>query len=334
MRTTIMAVLSSFVAACAPLGNPGGGGYDDGPDGGVDGGAVGGPCDDLVTKTMALNITGSAGFTGLPTTCWRLNGKLTLSGPAVTSVAKLGDLRGVTDLEIADTDLTSFDSKTQIDVSGDLYIHDNDKLTDIANVVPKPVIDSIRVEYNAALTGLGGVASAQTVSAQTSITNNAKLAVANLGSAQRLEGGLAVRDNLALTSLDIKSLQSAGSISIANNGALRTITASSSLTNIHGTLTVDNNDALVSLGSLGTSVQIDVGVLITNNGALTDVGGIDHADQILGGVQITGNTALSPSRAHDVGCCVPTGAFQTSNNKPNTQCDGNHWCLNTQDCYR
>ena len=85
MRTSLGALLcASLATACAPIGEHAG--SLDGPDAGIDG-AVSAACDQLETKTMDITISGSAGFTNLPAGCWKLNGKLTLTCPAVTSLA-------------------------------------------------------------------------------------------------------------------------------------------------------------------------------------------------------------------------------------------------------
>lgn len=331
MRTTMLVLVCSF-AGCAPVGNTGGG-DSDGPDAGVDGNAASAPCTDIEVVTKDLSIASAAGFTNLPNTCWKLDGKLTLSGDGITSVAKLGDLRGVTDLELNDTALTTFDSKATIEVSGELWLRYNDKLTDIGKLTPKATVEAITVEHNLVLTNLGGIAKATIVAGATTILDNPKLTAINLGAAQRLEGGLTVRDNGAATALDLKTLQSAGAISIANNAALSSIAASALLSNIHGTLTIDNNDALVSLGSFGSAVTIDTNVVVTGNARLTDIGQLARANRVFGIVQISSNTVLDPTRAHDVGCCVATAGFTASNNK-STQCTGDHWCLDSYACYR
>ena len=174
-------------------------------------------------------------------------------------LAKLGDLRGVTDLEINDTDLTRLDTKSQIDVTGDIYIHHNDQLTEIANIYPKSTVETLRIEYNAALTGLGNVSRATVVSGATSIISNAKLAAADLSSAQRLEGGLVIQDNAALTSINLSSLQSVGNLTIARNALLTTVGTMSAMTNVHGTFTVDGNGSLATLGTLGNAILVDLG---------------------------------------------------------------------------
>lgn len=334
MRTTTMALLCSLAACAGPVGGYGDSDRDlDGPDAGIDGGAAARPCTEIETKTMDINIASDAGFTNLPNTCWKLNGTLTVSGPGVKSLAKLGDLRSVTDLEINNTELTAIDSMSNIEVSGDIWIRYNEKLTDIAKIIPRGTVQAITVEHNAALTSLGGLAQATIVAGQTTILDNAKLTTINLGSATRLEGGLAVRDNSVATALDLKSLQSVGSITIANNNALSSVTASSLLSNIHGTLTIDNNDALKTLGQLGNSTTIDANLIITGNAQLADVGQLARANRVFGGIQITSNSALPATRAYDVGCCVMSSTGFAASSNQGTSCAGDHWCLAQRDCY-
>lgn len=322
MRTKLIALAMLLGACVAPISDRT---HDDfGPDAGVDGGATG--CDNFKTVTMNLTVSGSASFNNLPTTCWKLNGKLTITGPAVASVAKLGDLREVSDLEIYDSDLTRFDSKGPIEVSGDIYIHNNDKLTDLTNVVAKTQVNSIRVEYNPVLPSIGGVGRAAIVAGATTIQDNVKLGTLDLGSAQRLEGGLTISDNTVLTTIQLTALQSVGSISIARNPALTNLSNMSAMTNIHGAFTLDNNNALVTLGTFGTSITVDTNITISNNAKLADTGAILHATRIFGTVSINYNAALDVTKAHDIGCCVPTGAFGATGNKT-TQCAGNHYCL-------
>lgn len=333
MRTTMMALLCSL-AACAPVGGGGSNYSGDGPDAGTDAGTVNGPCNDIEELDADLSIAGASGFANLPGTCWKLNGKLTISGPAVTSLAKLGDLRSVTDLELNNTDLTTFDSKANVEVTGELWIRYNEKLTDLGKVIPKGTVQAITIEHNPELTSIGGAAKATIVAGVTTIVNNTKLTTINLGAAQRLEGGLVVRDNPVATSLDIHTLQSAGSVAIANNAALTTINVTTLLANIHGALTIDNNDSLITLGSFGNALIVDTNVLVTGNAKLADIGQLGRAKHVFGIVQISSNAALDPTRANDIACCVPTSGYTSLGNKA-ANCTGTHWCLDTQnDCLR
>jgi hypothetical protein len=336
MRTTIQVLLCSLLAtACAPIGERGG--NNDGPDAGTsDGGSASTACDNYEQRTLDLTISGDSGFTGLPTKCWKLSGKLTLSGPAVTSLAKLGDLREVTDLVIDGTGLTKLDTKSAIQVSGDIAIKNNNSLTEIANITVAPIVMSITVEYNAALTGLGGLAKTAIVTGATTIRNNGKLATIELGSVTRLEGGATISDNAELKSLNLKALQSIGNFVIRNNAALTTLGSMSALEFIHGALTIDNNDALVTLDNTmmsGTTmadrkVWVDTTVTVTNNGALTEIGAIAHFKYVVGTVTISNNSNLTFCEVREVDCCSDTDAVLQSGNKTSScGTSGYSWCI-------
>jgi hypothetical protein len=327
MRTTtalatLAALITGLGACVAPISDRT---HDDfGADAGVTSTQTG--CDNYKIVTMDLTVSGAASFNNLPTTCWKLSGKLTVTGPAVTSLAKLGDLREVSDLEVDESALTKFDSKGPIDVSHDIYIHNNSSLTDLTNVVAKTQVNSVRVEYNPVLTNFGGVGRASVVAGATTIQDNVKLTTIDLSSAQRLEGGVTITDNTVLTTIQLTALQSVGGVTISRNPALTNLSNMSAMTNIHGAFTLDNNNALVTLGTFGTSITVDTNISITNNAKLADTGAILHATRVFGTVAINYNAALDVTKAHDIGCCVPTGAFGATGNKT-TQCAGNHYCL-------
>jgi hypothetical protein len=329
MRTPLLLALT--LSACvSPIGERE---HEDfGADAGVGRGSATG-CDDLQIVTMNLTVSGTSAFTGLPTSCWKLNGKLVVTGPAVTSLAKLGDLREVTDLELDDSELTKLDMSHPLDVSGDIYIHNNDKLTDLSGVAAKSTVKSIRVEYNPLLTNLGGLKSATIVAGATTIANNSKLSTIDLPSAQRLEGGLTISDNGSLTSIGIPALQSTGAITIARNPQLTAINASSALTQVHSTFTLDDNDGLTTLGQFGTGTTFSSGVSITGNLKLSSLGALSHTQSVLGIISINNNSALDFTYAHEVACCVTSGGFTAQNNLYQ-DCEGGHWCQNQHNCYR
>ena len=327
MRTTTLALLCAVAGCMSPIDERQ---HDDfGADAGVDGSSASGVCDDYKIVTMNLTVSGSSNFNNLPTTCWKLNGKLTITGPAVNSVAKLGDLREVNDLEIGDSALSKFDSKSVVEVAGDIYIHDNGSLADLAQVRAKSTVRSIKVQTNPSLTSIGGLGNASTVTGETNFSNDNKLTTLSLASAQRLEGGLTIANNAALTSISLTSLQSVANLTIQNNALLTNVGSMSSMTNVHGAFTIDNNDSLTTLGALGSSVFVDSNITITNNAKLTDTGSLSHATRVIGVITVSNNLQLDVTKAHDIGCCVQSAGFQAAGNKTNT-CNGNHWCLNTQ----
>jgi hypothetical protein len=330
MRTAILLALLS--ACVAPMGERE---HEDfGADAGVgSGSSTPTGCDDLKIVTQNLTISGTSTFNNLPTTCWKLSGKLVVTGPAVTSLAKLGDLREVTDLELNDSELTKIDTKNPLEISGDIYIHHNDKLTDLTGIAPKSTVKSIRVEYNPVLTNVGALKNAAIVSGPTSIANNLKLQTIDLSGAQRLEGGLTISDNGALTGVTLTALQSTGAITIARNPVLTTIGVGSALNQVHSTFTLDDNDALTSLGQFGTSITFSSGVAVTGNAKLASLGQLSHAQSVLGIISINNNAALDLTYAHEVACCVTSGGFTAQNNMYQN-CEGGHWCQNQHNCYR
>jgi len=328
MRTTIQALLCSVLAtACAPVGEHGG--DHDGPDAGVDGGTASGSCDNYETRTLDLTVSGTSSFTGLPAGCWRLNGKLTLSGPAITSLAKLGDLREVKDLIVDGTALTKFDTKSAVTVSGAIVVKNNSSLADIANIKAASTVSSVDVEANAALTGLGGLNQIGIVAGATTISNNAKLATIDLGHATRLEGGITIADNLAATSINLDQLQSTQDFTVRNNGALTSLGSLAALHNVHGTFTIDNNDNLASLENtlMTASTVVDYTVVITGNAKLAKLGGITHMQYVTGSVTASNNGALSACEVRTIDCCVDTGQIVASGNASSTcNTTGYSWC--------
>jgi hypothetical protein len=341
MRTTLKALLCSALAtACAPIGERGNG-DNDGPDAGVDAGSGSATCDSPETKNGDLVISSATGFNGLPTKCWKLTGKLTLSGTSITTLEKLGDLREVQDLVIDGTDLAKFNSKSPIEVTGDIAIRYNTKLSDLANITPKLGTKSITVEYNQALGNLGGLSKAVEVTGQTVIRNNNALTTIDLGRATRLAGGLTVSDNSALKTIDLHSLRSVGDavlghdFVVRNNPNLTSLSSLYALEFVHGNLIIDNNDALTTLeGTMMSSnyasrkVVVDYNVVITGNLLLQDTGGIAHLKYIGGGITISQNGQLTFCEIREIDCCVQTaGNWNVSGNKTNS-CGqtGYSWC--------
>ncbi len=323
MRATLTAMLS-LATACAPIGERGSR-DDDGPDAGV-GNAT---CDQIETKTMDLSVSAASGFSGLPNGCWKLVGKLTLSGAGVTSLDKLGDLREVRDLVIDDTDLAKFDTKSIVEVAGNVTIRYNDKLTDITNVVPKATAASITIEYNPELVAIGGVSKTTVVSGATTVRNNNKLAKLDLAAATRLEGGLLVQDNPVLGTIDLKLLDSVRDITIRNNAGLYDLGTFAALDYVHGTLTIDNNDNLTTLGNTmmsGTTVD-DLNVIVNGNLKLTELGGLAHLKYVGGTVTATGNSALTYCEIREIDCCVDSGqVLHSSNQTSSCGQSGYSWC--------
>ena len=322
MRTTTSLLLCSLlgVGACAQVGD--GGHYYSGPDAGTGSAAA---CDDLVTVPGDMTITGSSGFVGLPTGCWELGGKLTLRGPAISSLDKLGDLRTVGALEIDSTELSSIATPNMIHVTGDLAIHHNARLVDISNVMPHGDLSSLMVEYNDVLPSLGGLAQTTRVTGATTIESNPKLTSIDLSHATRLEGGVAIQDNDALTSIDLGQLSSVGNFSLTHNIALTTVMPMSSLQYVHGTLSIANNTKLAGLDGMAMT-SVDGSISISGNTALSSLGQLTHVGLVGGSVLITANPNLDYCEPQPFTCCMQiTGTLQISGTRTSS-CQQHSWC--------
>ena len=317
MRTTTTAYLSLLVGStigCAQLGHPGGRTHE-GPDAGTEQAT----CDQVETKTMDLAFAGSdMSYAGLPTSCWKLQGKLTISG-SVSSLAKLGDLREVQDLEINGGALTTIDTTSALKVTRTINIHDTTKLADLGKLdiaqdqTCLSYLASVSVVANSALTDLKNLQNVTCVAGAFTIQDNTKLTTVSMSKVQSITHGTAldaivIRHNAALTSINMNGLQY-----------------------LHGSMTIDNNAALTTIGSMTTTFPAIEGALtITGNTALTDLGTLDHSPGVLSGITITGNTALPYCQARHVGCCVShSGTAQIG--QGNTNCGS--WCTDQHNCY-
>lgn len=332
-------MLCSLLIGCAPLGKtrtpPG----EDGPDAGT----TDKTCDEsaIVTKTMDLTFSGTAN--NLPTGCWKLNGKLTISS-SVDSLAKLGDLRGVTDLVIDGAALKTIDSALPLEVTRSIDIKNTTALTDLSNIkVPNDVtcltyLASVSVVANSALTNLGGVGQIRCVSGPTIIQNNVNLTAITLDQAQRLEGGLTVQDNTRATSLSLAALTSVtGDLVITHNVALATIAPMPSLQYLHGSVTITNNDVLLSLPSaMGSNRPVVEGTLtVSGNPKLTTLGQLSHLGGADGLITVSNNSSLDYCEARAAGCCIPHNGNAVITNNKNTSCGTHSWCYADQGnaCY-
>src|SRR5664279_6632535 len=129
MRTTALtaSLLASLaLVGCAQIG--GGMGNQTGADAGV-----ASSCDSPTVKTMDVTLSDASTMKSIPSGCWTLKGKLTVSG-ATTSLAKLGDLRTVDDLIINNGALTTIDTMMPLAVTHSIDVEGNANLTSLANV--------------------------------------------------------------------------------------------------------------------------------------------------------------------------------------------------------
>ena len=296
-----------------------------------------------------VSISTAADFDKLPAGCWDLYNKLTISGSAITSLAKLDRLIGVNELEIVGTGLTAIDQP--IKAYGPVTITSNAQLRDLKNLTIEHA-DNLKtrltVDNNAQLATLDTVADIELIDGDLIVTNNPKLIGATFTKLNKVEGAVRVTNNTALTRLDLTQLADLGRLEVTTNPVLGTISGLAatmirgdvtirgnraltslgtmgSLGLISGALTIDDNDALTTVGAFTTSMHYVTGVVtITGNAALTDLGQVGHMLGI-GALTITDNGQLSSCRAVEVAECVSTsGSITIRNNKSANNCRS--WC--------
>ena len=289
-----------------------------------------------------VTLRTAADFDKLPATCWDLFETLRIEGAAVGSIAKLGKLASVNDLEIVDTGLTTLDVAQPFDVWGAITVSGNSKLTSLDKLQVKDAEDlttAYVIRNNAALTGLAGLAYAKVIEGELRISDNPRLAAITFDELTSA-GSVAITNN-AVTSLDLGSLQEVGRIEISNNAQLAAITGAaaaviegdlvfrgnraltslgawSALDRVQGSLTIDDNDGLANLGALAGLQYVTSSVTITNNAVIDRIDAVSHLSGIGASVLVTGNANLSNCLALEIDHCVQSGAVTFNTNKPNT----------------
>ncbi|MBX3160821.1 MAG: hypothetical protein KF773_32950 [Deltaproteobacteria bacterium] len=336
---------ATLLAAC--LGNVGGGGSERGTNRGGDD-DDGRNCKEL---TSGVTIRSASDFDTLPKGCWDLFGKLTIQGRDITSLAKLGDLKGVNELELIGTNLTALDVPKALKVFGPVTVVGNTKLRSLDKLEVERADNltmEITIDDNDVLADLGDMSLVARIDGDLTLTANPQLQTASLRGLRRIDGAIRVTDNAALTSFELMRLETVGRVEVVNNAklaslwgmaattikgdllvrgnrALTSLGAMSSLATIEGNFIVDDNDALTSIGGFTTSMQYVLGmVTVTNNAALTELGQIARLRGI-GALTITDNASLSFCRAREVAVCVTTqGSITVQNNKVGNNCTS--WC--------
>lgn len=305
-----------------------------------------GPCE-KVEKNITIRVASDIDL--LPKDgCYDIVGSLTIQSPAINSLAKLGDLNSVTDLDIDHTALTKIDSKRPIGVYGRLTVTGNPLLTTLANVQFKTASPGVLIDNNLLLVTAEAFAldTAQLteVDGDLTITGNPLLLSLNFRHLEKVSGKLLVAGNNALTSVDFSKLATTSGLELADNPRLASVTglvATSingdfalrnnavltgmgmfgGLTRITGDVTVDGNAALTTLAAFTTTLKnIDKALTISNNPALTDVGALKHLDHIQV-ITITNNRQLVKCRAQEVDRCVDHDQGSQINNNRDAGCN-------------
>jgi hypothetical protein len=334
MRQLSLATVLLASACMAPVG----GGEGDGRSKKDDTG-----CKNPDTVVAPLTIRSDADFAGLPTGCYQFQAKLRIEGAGITSLAKLGKLEGVDNLELVDTNLTTIDSELPITVWGALTVSGNKQLQSLAKLTvedSEATKAALTVRNNAALTTLDSIKYTQVIEADLRIDGNPLLADITLDELTYVGGAVAVTNN-GITRLDLGSLQTvqrlevtgntklttfdglaastiAGDFILRGNTALATLGAMSSVTRVNGAMTIDGN-GLKNLDAFSGMQYIASTFAVTNNPALETLGRMSYLQGIGATVTITGNASLPYCLGHEVDHCVNSGLVTVTNNKANTQ---------------
>jgi hypothetical protein len=306
LTTLTLAVLSSLAAAC--LGTTGDGRKPRGTDGSDPSTQTSDrPCT-KVEKDVTIRAV--ADMTTLPRTgCYDIYGKLTLQGQAITSLAGLGEINSVTELDLDHTGVAAIDTKHPLGIYGKLTLTGNAKLTNLKQLSFETASAGILIDGNTALTSLDPLGLAdpqlQEVDGDLVITGNTALTAIPLGNLTKLTGALTVSANSALTTIALDKLAGAGHIEISDNAQLATLGAMA---------------ALSGLAAFTTSLKfIDQTLTIRNNAALIDLGSLKHV-ALIGAISITNNTSLVSCRATEIDKCTQHPVASVITNNKTTSC--------------
>jgi hypothetical protein len=315
--TLCVVVFASLAAACvAEPGThrkPGSGSAEDGP--------ATGPC---TRRDGDVVVRSASDMASLPKTgCYDIYGKLTVQGQAITSLAGLGPINSVDELDLDHTGLNAIDSKRPLGIYGKLTVTGNAKLANLAQLSFEAASTGILIDGNAQLASLEPLGLADPalgeVDGDVVITGNPVLTTVPLGNLTRLTGALTVSDNAALTAIALGKLTTAGHIEITGNAQLASLGTMAALYRVSGNLMIDGNAALTSLAAFTTSLKfVDLALTITNNAALTDLGALKHM-QLVGAIDIASNQSLVSCRAIEIDRCTqhPTAAVISGNKDGN-----------------
>ncbi|HEU4732716.1 MAG TPA: hypothetical protein VFT22_32695 [Kofleriaceae bacterium] len=297
---------------------------------------------DVVVRT-------AADMTVLPTTgCYDIYGKLTIQGSAITSLAGLGELNSVNELDLDHTSLTAIDTRRPVGIYGKLTVTGNSKLTDLKKLSFETAATGILIDGNAQLTTLDALGldepRLEEVDGDLAITGNGALAALPLANLTKVTGAVTISSNAKLKTVDLSKLATTGPVEVADNpqltqltgfaattisgdlairgnAALTTLGTMSALYRVTGNLTIADNAALTNLAGFTTSVKfVDQALTITSNPNLTDLGALKHL-QLVGAITITNNQSLVVCRAMEIDRCVQHPVAAVIDNNNDTSCN-------------
>lgn len=300
-------------------------------------------CEHPKEVTTPVTIRSDADFAQVPNECWDLYAKLRIESGGIGSLAKLGKLKGVNDLEIVDTNIKTIDTQMPLVVYGAVTVTGNKQLANLTNLQIENA-DNLTTTYtvrnNALLASLDGLKYIKSVEGELRISDNPVLAEVTFDELTNVTGALTI-SNTGATRIDLGSLQTTGRLEISSNAKLTrfdglaasqikgdfvlrgntqlaTLGTMSSISRIDGSMTIAAN-AVTNLDAISGLQWITGSLTITDNPQLATLGRMSHLSGIGTTVAVTGNTALPYCLAHEIDHCVNSGVVTITNNKANTQ---------------
>ncbi len=279
----------------------------------------------VVSKNYTFKSIDDIEDAELPSGCWDLDGTLRIESPNVTSLAKLGKLAAVTNLELINTKLTKLDFVEPVTVYETLDIRSNTSLGSLDGLtIDQDRAIKITVQDNGALTSLAGLSDLTKLEHKVDlagtiltrgdlvIRGNAKLTTLGLTRLNEVMGRFEIDGNGALAKIDgLSDLATVGDLRISNNAALTTIDIAN-LETVKA-FEIADNAALTSFSGIRAH-QIGGNLMIRNNRALTSFGSMFSLDSISGNVAIDNNAALTNLGMFTLTLRTVAGTMTVSNN--------------------
>ncbi len=292
----------------------------------------------VVTKDLTLRSAEDIDEANLPGGCWDLDGTLRIESPNITSLAGLGKLAAVTNLELVNTKLTKLDFAEPVTVYEKLDVRNNQTLGTLDKLlIEQDRAVGITIQDNPMLTSLEGLVDLTKVEGgDFVIRGNAKLATLSLPALNEVTGRFEISDNGALVNVDgLSELATiGGELTIYGNAKLETIKLPR-FTAANGPTRISNNAALTSIdvANLETvkrfeisdnqglkqfsgfrAQQIGGDLMVRNNKSLGSLGSMFSLDSILGQVTIDNNAALTTLGTFTLTLRNVTSTLTVSNN--------------------
>ena len=251
---------------------------------------------DIVFRDNA-SLTTIDGFNELVS----LDGSLSVTGN--TSLLELHGLHKVSSTEGGVTvsnnpSLVRVDTLNQVQhIDGSVVIESNELSTLPGFAVLESVDGDFSIQRNAGLTAINGLTSLVDVGGDLVVSDNDALMAMRLQVAT-VGGDLEITLNDALVAIDGgDTLREVGGLQVRSNPLLTTIDGLYGLTGVAGDAVLAENDSLASLPGLATLQTVEGSLELERNDALTNIDGLEQTRRIGRDLRILSNEALGDDTA-------------------------------------